>query len=473
MNNRIPRQPNTFAKTQAKKTTGKHIVLTTFGSLGDLHPYIAIALELQARGHRCVIATEERYRSKIEAQGLEFHPVRPNGLPDIEKDWEFFQHLMDCQRLIEYGICYLLMPHLRASYIDLMEAVREADLLVTHPLTFVGSLVAQKTGIPWISTVLVPSTFMSAYDNPNLSTVRVWSKPVGVQEDKGDKEGFSSLPTTSDYTLNVPLSPWERALELVASDTQMRRIRWQTRLWSAPIRQLRAELGLAPDSDPVFEGQHSPHLVLALFSSVLGAAQPDWPPQTCITGFPLYNSHNGDTLYSKLIEFLQAGSPPIVFTLGSTAVWTAGNFYQEGAAAAQKLGYRAILLIGQGVPRSLESLPEGVMAVEYAPHSELFKNATAIVHHGGVGTTAQALRSGRPMLIVPHAYDQPDNAARLVRLGVARTIPRHNSTADRIATELKYLLFDSKYANRCAEVRDQVRGEDGVGVACDAIEAYL
>ncbi|MBE9128752.1 MULTISPECIES: glycosyltransferase [unclassified Coleofasciculus] len=442
MHNRTNHKEKTSSKPKTIQKTRKHIVLTTYGSFGDLHPYMAIALELKSRGHRAVIATSEIYHHKIEAEGIEFHAVRPNGLINTEQEGAFLKLLVDCQRGSEYIINYQLMPHLRASYSDLMDAVYGADLLLTHHLAFAGSLVAEKTGIPWVSSVLSPILFMSAYDSPSVST--------------------------------LPVSSYERALEQVANDSRIRHFQWSARLWSAPVRQLRAELGLQPGYNPIFEGQHSPNLVLALFSQVFTSSQPDWCPQTCVTGFPFYDRQNREGLSPELVNFLESGAPPIVFTLGSLMVWTPGNFYLEGAIAAQKLGYRAILLMGQGVHHlPVEELPAGVLAVDYASHAKIFPRAAAIVHHGGVGTTGQALRSGRPMLVVPYAHDQPDNAVRLVRLGVARMLERHQYTADRVASELKHLLCNPSYTARSTEVGDQIRAEDGVGVACDAIETYL
>ena len=125
----------------------------------------------------------------------------------------------------------------------------------------------------------------------------------------------------------------------------------------------------------------------------------------------------------ELLTFLDRGDPPIVFTLGSSAVGAAGDFYRESVAAAASLGARAVLLVGHDPanhPR--DPLPRGVIAIESAPHQELFPRAAAIVHQGGVGTTGQAMRSGRPMLVVPHAHDQPDNAFRVTRLGAARVL---------------------------------------------------
>jgi len=245
--------------------------------------------------------------------------------------------------------------------------------------------------------------------------------------------------------------------------------------WAEPVRQLRRDIGLPPGANPIFEGQHSPELTLALFSKVLGAPQPDWPPNTHVTGFAFYDrleKHQGLTL--ELARFLDAGPAPIVFTLGSSAVMDARDFYRQSAAAAVQLGQRAVLLIGRD-PANIPAapLPAGVIAAEYAPYSEIFPRATAIVHQGGVGTTAQALRAGRPMLVVPFAHDQPDNAARVERLGVARQVSRRAYRAGRVASELRKLLDDPSYAARSAEVGRQIQSEDGVSTACNLIERRL
>jgi UDP:flavonoid glycosyltransferase YjiC (YdhE family) len=233
-----------------------------------------------------------------------------------------------------------------------------------------------------------------------------------------------------------------------------------------------AKLGLPARGDPLYEGQFSPGLTLALFSHVLADPQPDWPPQTRVTGFVFYDEPNH--LPPEVAQFLDAGPAPLVFTLGSSVVNTAGRFYQESVEAARRLGCRAVLLVGTDPQNHLpEPLPEGVLAVPYAPHGDLFPRARAIVHQGGIGTTAQALRAGRPMLVVPHAFDQPDNAARAAKLGVARTLLPKHYVAARVATQLQALLAEPCYAQRATEVGCMVQVEAGDQRACDAIEAFL
>jgi UDP:flavonoid glycosyltransferase YjiC (YdhE family) len=243
-----------------------------------------------------------------------------------------------------------------------------------------------------------------------------------------------------------------------------------------PVFRLRAELGLPRGEQPLFGGQHSPTCVLALFSRVMAEPQPDWPPHTIVTGFPFYDRRDyfGETQSPpELKEFLDGGLPPIVFTLGSSAFWVARDFYRDSISAARTLGRRALLLIGH--PRNLppENLPDGVAAFEYAPYSEVLPRACAIVHQGGVGTTGQGLHSGRPVLVLPHAHDQFDNAARIERLGCGRALPRPRYNARSAVRELESLLGDPRYARRAAETEMIVRQENGARAAADAIERVL
>ena len=420
---------------------GRRIVLATFGSLGDLHPFLAVALELRARGHAPVIATSELHRERIERHGLEFHPVRPELL-GMEEEPELFRRLMDRKSGTEMVVREIFLPHLRASFDDLLAAVRGADVLVSHAVAFAGPLVAETTAIPWISAVLSPISLLSKYDPP--------------------------VPSPAPWLRHLrPLGP-------AFFGPFLRRVQRSVRHWAEPIDALRRELGLRPVDDPLFADANSPRGVLALFSKVLGAPQPDWPPQVVQTGFPFFDDVEGTGLPGELAAFLEAGEPPVVFTLGSSAVMDAGRFYEESLDAARALGRRAVLLIGIDERNRLgKPLPESAIASDYAPYSALFPHAAAIVHQGGVGTTAQGLRAGKPMLIVPWSHDQPDNAARVQRLGAGLTLDRERYRARSAAAALGRLLGQASFAARAAEAGRIVRGENGAGAACDAIEREL
>ena len=419
------------------------IVLSNIGTFGDINPLIAIALELKRRGHQPVMAVPAVYGPKIIPLGLEFHPVRPDLDPE---NTLLAEMVYDVRKGTERGLREFLFPVLRETYDDLTAAATtpvRADLLLVGELNYSGPLVAEMTGIPWASYVLAPLSFFSAYDPPVL--------PMYPRLARADK----AVPGMG-YAIK-------------------RLARFVSRKWPQPVYELRDELGLPKGRNPLFDAKHSPDLVLALFSRVLGQEQPDWPPNTKITGFCFYDSDAGNAaLPAHLEEFLAAGPAPLVFTLGSAAVLAAGRFYEYGARAAERLGMRAVLLIGSDARnRPRHPLPPSICVAEYAPYSALFSRASAVIHQGGVGTTAQCLRAGRPMLIMPYSHDQPDNARRMRRLKVARILQKRYFTPLRVASKLRRLLEKPLYAHRAEQIALRLRGEDGVRNACNALEGLV
>ena len=419
------------------------IVLSNIGTFGDINPLIAIALELKRRGHQPVMAVPAVYGPKIVPLGIEFHPVRPDLDP---KNTLLAEMVYDVRKGTERGLREFLFPALRQTYDDLTAAATiptRADLLLVGELNYAGPIVAEVTGIPWASYVLAPLSFFSAYDPPVL--------PMYPRLARADK----TIPGMG------------HAIRRLA--------RLVSRKWPQPIYDLRRELDLERGPNPLFDAKHSPDLVLALFSRVLGQEQPDWPTNTTITGFCFYDSDAGNaTLPLHLEKFLASGSAPLVFTLGSAAVLAAGKFYEFGARAAELLQMRAVLLIGSDERnRPRNPLPDSICVAEYAPYSALFERAAAVIHQGGVGTTAQCLRAGKPMLIMPYSHDQPDNARRMRRLKVARIIQKGNFTPRRVAAKLRLLLENPIYARRAQQVALRLRGEDGVKEACDALERLV
>ena len=417
--------------------TRRRIVLTTFGSLGDLHPYLAVALGLRARGHDAVIATGECYRPKVEALGLGFRAVRPDC------DWVSDPEVMRRMSHSRWGLIRVLreiaLPTLKETYEDMLAALRDADLLVSNQGVLAGRLAAEKLEVPWVSAMHIPLLLYSSYDPPVL--------PIS--------------PGISKRLRRLGPTFWKPFASLVRSTTAV---------WARPLHWLRAEIGLSrvPEKNPLVDG-YSPALHLALFSKHIAAKQRDWPAQAVVTGFPWFDPEA--SLPDELAQFLDAGPPPIVFTIGTALSADAGEFFERSIAAAQLLGRRAVL-VTNAPSKSLKSLPESIAICDYAPFTALFPRAAAIVHHGGIGTTALAMRSGRPMLVMPCAWDQPDNAERAARLGIARIIPRHRYTSAR-AAELQRLLGTPSYSRRAAEVAELVQQEDGVRSACDALEALL
>lgn len=413
------------------------IVLAAFGSLGDINPKIALGFELKRRGHDVSIAAMEFYRDTMASLGLGFHPMRPDLEPG---DRELAADLMGpngTERIIRD----VILGTIREMYEDLVKAVDGADLFVTGEVVFAARSVAEKTGVPWISTSLAPISFFSAHD-PSVPPTATWFRhlrPLGY----GFHKAMFGL------------------------------MRFTIRDWYEPYRQFRTELGLDPEHDPIFKGKFSKTLHLALFSKVLAKPRSDWPPATLQTGFCFYDgSEQTEAMPAGSSEFIDAGEPPIVFTLGSAAVLDPGDFFDESVAAAKILGRRAVLLYGP-----LNDPPKGLNAdirgFDFAPYSLVFPRAACVVHQGGVGTTGQALRAGVPQLIMPFGHDQPDNAERCRRAGVAEVIGRGEYNAKTAAALIGRLLDDKKYKARAFQTSRIVESERGTRTACDAIEDIL
>ncbi len=489
------------------------IVLTTFGSFGDVHPYLAIGRELKARGHHVVVATCELYRGAVESAGLEFFAVRPD-LPDLENNADFYARVMNP---LGGGAKYLLQeivaPSVRQTFADLCEATRDADVLISHSMSVVAPLVAltshtrqsstRKRPLIWISAVVSPMFLQSVSDAPSLPLVPALARVPFLGE--------------------IAARSWNR---------------WMGNWLAQPLdslRDLRHELGLPPAVSPLFADAHSPHRVLALFSPLLAPPQTDWPPQTRAVGFCFHdrnrdeNEGNSPTpaneiaaaaahiwppaaeslskplvqtvclsgaaplraaasigargigarkshreFNSELQKFLeQSARPPILFTLGASSAMNAGEFWQESARAVALLKRRAIFVLGRELESASKFSSPHIFCVSYLPLSQILPCCESAVHHGGIGTIALCLQAGTPMILVPQAQDQPDNAWRAARMGAARLLPKSRYRAERVARELRALSSTRYYDRRAQFFRARIAREDGTQTACDEIEKTI
>lgn len=412
------------------------VLLTSFGSYGDLNPYLGIGLALKSRGHAPVLAVTRAYQRHVEDAGLEYRPTRPEG---DASDRAMVARIMDPLRGAEFLIKHLMMPSLRDMYDDLLDASRNVDVVVSHPLSFAAPVLCEQRGLPWAASVLAPLSFFSRLDPP------------------------LAVPSPVAAALHRRWPGLSRPL----NDIGQR----MAQSWSAPVQRLRTSLGLPRGRNPMSAGQFSPHLNLALFSGVMATPQADWPAETVVTGRVRHDALHGG-MSDEIERFLENGPPPVVFTLGSSAVGIprAAHFYDVSAAAAASLGLRAVLLVGQTPENRPATVSGDVLVAEWAPHSELFHRAAAIVHQGGAGTLHTALAAGRPVIVVPFAYDQPDNAARVERLGVARVVYPQQYSALRVRRELQALLSDHEVEARAKLIGSAVSIEDGGLTAALALE---
>ncbi len=424
----------------ANEQSSSRLILITFGSLGDLHPFLAIGQELQKRNYRVIVATNPLHQEKTENAGLSFYPVRP----DIDiNDQRFVEDVTNAKRGPEFLIRDYIMPYLNQTYQDLKDLIGPQDILITHPLAYAAHAIAEKDRLPWISATLSPTWYFSIYDPPVLTK-------------------YQNL-----HKFQVMYPSVNRALFSFGKLISNR--------WIRPLYNLRKQLGLSNKRHPLIEGFISPSKDLALFSPVLSPPQPDWPRQTVATGFPFFNATEDVWHKERLSHFLKAGPAPVVFTLGSAVVKNPGPFFETGIEVVRRLGCRGIFLME---PHTREQIaeafnPDQILIEEYIPYAHLFQHARVIVHQCGIGTTAQALLSGNPSLAVPYSNDQPDNAMRLERLGVARQLNIRQFNRNTLQKELQALINEPGYLEKARQVQREIEQEEGVTRACDEIEESI
>ncbi len=421
------------------------ILVTCLGSLGDLYPYLAVGRGLQERGHSVHVATSGIHEPRVTTAGLGFVPLRSaldryltaqGASGFIEK---IFEPRSGAQRLIRE-----VMSGFEQTCADTLAAAAGCDLALSHPLTYATPIACRKLDKTWLSTVLAPMGFMSSFDPPFLSAAPLLQTLHGISP-----------------------ALFRGAMVLA---------KFGSRAMVRPVYQQCRQLGIAaPPDNPLFDGQFSPHGTLAMFPEHFAAPQPDWPPHTITTGFTFYRQGNTDAqAASRLETFLAAGEAPLVFALGSSVVEIAQDFFPVAARVARQLQQRAVLVAGSRATQLADLAGDpSLLVLDYVNYDALFPRASLIVHQGGIGTTAQAARSGRPMLIVPFGFDQFDNAEHMVRLGAARRLRREDFTAERVAPVIAGMLGDIELARGAAVAGKRLAAQDGVAGACDVIEACI
>lgn len=409
------------------------IVLVTIGSLGDIHPFIAIGRALVAQGQQVVLAVPEDAVAKVRAAGLDAAHIMPSFATICDRlGMTEEQAAAEVMANTSFVVDEILLPALQTSAAALDELVEGADILVSSIFAFAADLVAEKHRLPLASIVLQPMTLFSA-----------WHPPVAPR--------FGMMR-------HHPQSSFGRGWNRLFYAMMRAALR---RLHAPQINAVRAAHGLAPTiAAPMLDHSSATQAVLCCWSSALSPLPPDAPSNAALVGFPFFDSENGteSELAPELASFLSEGEPPLIFTLGSFAVASAGNFYEEAALAARALNMRAVMLTGKpGPPR----LDDQCLFMNYAPHSAVFPHAAAIIHHGGIGTTGQALRAGRPQLIIPHFGDQFDNAARLQAAVLALTASREEFDRTLGASTISRLLTDRAIANAANRAARKITSEDG------------
>lgn len=413
-----------------------NFLLIPMGSHGDVHPFVGVGRALAARGHSVTVLTSPYFEALIRRAGLDFVPMGT-----VEEFEASLNHpdLWHPTRAFYYVARTGIIPCLRPTYEAIRERYVPGTTVVAAGTLALGARIAQeKLGVPLVSVHLQPVMFRSVHQPPIL--------------------GKLVIPTWLPHWLTRSLF-WFGDTAFI--DPAL----------AKGVNGFRAELGLPPARRFLHDWFHSPQCVLGLFPDWYAPPQPDWPPQVCLTGFPLFDEAGLHELPAELEDFLKAGEPPIVFTAGS-AQRQAPVFFREASEAARLLGRRALLLtrFAEQLP---PKLPDGVRHFHYVPFSQVLPRCAALVHHGGIGTAAQGLAAGVPHLVMPFAHDQPDNAARLRRLGVGRSLSVEAFRAPAVARELEALLNSPDVAGKCAEHAARVRQDNTLERTCRVLEEMV
>ena len=393
------------------------------------------------KGLRPVLAVSKEHMAKAQAAGIEAVAIFPDfqeicarmGLGESEAA----ALLIGNQRkLFENAV----FPDLASSASKLDALAADANMIVASSFVLAAPIVCEKRKLPLVSVVLQPMALVSALDPPR--THDFWmmaSAPVG----------------------RVAAS-WNRCIYAVGRQALHM-------LYGRTIDKVRASHGLPPfGARHIFEASRSAALTIGCYSPYFAPLPLDAPANTALVGFPIFDGEcgPGNDLDPALEAFLAAGPPPLVFTLGTFATHAAGEFYNQAAEVSRRLGMRAVLLTGREPAARTD---QAIFECAYAPHSRVFPGAAAVVHHGGIGTTGQALRAGKPQLVIPHMGDQNDHARRIVQLGVGMTITPSRFRVEHTAHMLSELLSNQNILERAALIGARLKEEDGALAAASLI----
>ncbi len=408
------------------------ILVCAAGSYGDIFPFVGLGRALRLRGHEVLFLANPFFRDVVEAEGLELVPV--GDVASFRANLED-PDLWDLKR----GPALVLdavMRHVPEAYETMRGLLRRGEtVLVASTLAFPARLLQESHGVPLATVHLAPGLFRSARD------------PVHFP--------FASIPERAPGWLK-------------------RGLYWLTdRLMIDPLiapklNAYRSTLGLPPVRRIFHDWMHSPDLVIGMFPDRFAPPRDDWPAQTRLTGFPLYDAAAHEPMPAAVAAFLADGPPPVLFAPG-TANTVAEDFFRASLAACERAGLRA-LLVTRYADQVPTPLPPWAMHAHYVPFSQALPGMHGFVHHGGIGTLSQGLHAGVPQIIRPVAFDQFDNAARARALGVAEVIlPRHYE-ADTVAGALRRAAApDRRQAS--ADLANALAGTSDLSEAARLIEA--
>jgi rhamnosyltransferase subunit B len=414
-----------------------HFLLVPFGTAGDVYPLMGIGVGLKKRGHTVTVITHSYFRNLILRFGLEYVDLHDSdGYSDAMNHPDHW----DPKRGLKKDAHFLLNNSMRKHYAAIEKLYVPSKTVAVTSHGGYGVRIAQdKLGIPVVSAHITPALIRSA--------ARPFTQPI------------------ADWTIRALLFEPERQFYHWFIDKF-----FADPLLAPEINKFRAELGLPPIRRIIHRWIHSPQCILGLFPGWLAEPIPeDWPPHVQFTGFPFFDEADS-ALPDDAERFLKAGDSPIVFTPG-TGVTHVTHFFEAAVFACQRLKMRGLFLtkFPEQIP---DRLPDSIRHYPFLPLSQLLPRSAALVSHGGIGTAAQALRAGVPQLMMPMSYEQPENARRMSRMGIARWLWPKHFRGPAVAQHLNDLVKSQRVRDKCRALAESFPKGDPVRETCDALEAF-
>lgn len=416
------------------------IAVCALGTRGDVQPYIALGLGLKRAGHEVWLVTHAVFRELVSQHGLALCSLDINPREAILN--EALSELGNNRTRVNHWIQHKFAPVLRCVFDATFQSAQEAELIVNSGLSIAGWHVAEKLRIPAVAAYLWPATPTRYMPGATGQVPPSWIPFKGP---------FNYLSTKLSNQLFF-------------------------RLMSPLINRCRHDvLGLRPLTIRDYWSLDSPGSPTPLvygFSPAVVPKPPDWGLNQQIAGYWFLDTDNGYVPDSALAEFLDAGEPPVCIGFGSMAEREKGAIPQLLVNALAIVGQRGVVLSGWS-EFGAGLLADSVFAIDAVPHDWLFSRVSAVVHHGGAGTTAATLRAGLPSVVVPSFADQFFWGWRLHDLGAAATpIPRARLTETELANAIRQVLQNESIRRRASQIGRQVRDEDGVARATVLIDAF-
>lgn len=406
------------------------ILIITIGSRGDVNPYLIVGRELKKRGHDIVFCASEYFKETVENLGFRFvHHITREQHHMLTNNPEMWHH----KKAIPTFSSKVLIPNLRKIYAIIEREKTDDFAVLSSPFAFASKIAEETLGIKLAQLHLAPLQFRTLQDTSQLGKI----------------------------PMNRFLPGWYKRVVWYLIDRYI-----INPYMEADINRFRNELGLGPVTRPLNGWWFSSQLNAVVFSKHFATRQKGWPDPSEIFDFLCFDGN--EDVADEAASFLQKGEKPIVFTPG-TAFNFGKSFFEESRNALIQLKMRGVFLTHntEDIPKNL---PDTIYACRFLPLDQILKQCAAIVHHGGIGTLAQAAKAGIPQLVRPMAFDQFDNAHRIhmKKLGTYIFVKDYKSTL--LCKKLNHVLHDKDIQAGCTAMSQVIDPEKALKDLADRIE---